>query len=213
MRIGVLGSGQVGQTLATGLLRLGHEVKVGTRDTAKLADWLKKTNNAKASVGSFKEAAGFGEVVVLAVHGVASTNAIDLAGKENFKGKIVMDVTNPLDSSQGAPRFASTLGRSLGQQIQRHIPDARVVKAFNIVNCYIMINPKMQEGTPDMFIAGDDKEAKKWVTDLATAWGWNSCNDLGDLEQSYWLETFAMLWIRYGIVNNHWTHAFKLLKN
>jgi len=212
MRIGVQGSGQVGQTLAAGLLRLGHEVKVGTRDTAKLAEWLRKTGNPKASIGSFREAAGFGDIVVLAVHGVAATSAIDLAGKENFKNKIVMDVTNPLDVSQGAPRFASTLGNSLGQQIQHHIPEARVVKAFNIVNCYIMVNPRMQDGTPDMFIAGNDKEAKKWVSDLALAWGWNSCNDLGGIEESYWLETFAMLWIKFGAVNNHWTHAFKLLK-
>jgi predicted dinucleotide-binding enzyme len=212
-KIGILGSGVVGQTLTGGFLRLGHEVKVGTRDTSKLKEWLEKQNNSKVSTGSFQDAASFGEIIVLATNGLGTTNAIDLAGKDNFKGKIVIDVTNALDASQGVPpKLASTLGNSLGEQIQRHIPDARVVKAFNIVNCYIMVYPMLEEGVPDMFTAGNDKDAKNRVSDLALAWGWNTCNDLGGIEQAYWLETFAMLWIVYGFVNNHWTHAFKLLR-
>ena len=212
MRIGILGSGTVGQTLAKGLLSLGHEVNVGTRDAVKLKGWLQQMNNPRVGVGSFADAAAFGEVIVLATHGLATTNAIDIAGKEKFKGKIAIDVTNPLDFSSGAPKFVATLGNSLGENIQKHIPDAKVVKAFNIVNCNIIIDAKLQDGTADLFIAGNDLDAKKWVSELALQWGWNSCNDLGGIENSYWLETFAMLWIIHALKNNHWTHAFKLLK-
>lgn len=212
-KIGILGSGIVGQTLAGGFAKAGYDVKVGTRDTAKLKEWLEKTNEPKISAGLFEETAKFGDVIVLATHGVATKNAIDLAGKSNFKGKIVVDVTNPLDFSAGTPpKFAAALGNSLGEQIQKHIPDAKVVKAFNIVNCYIMVSPKREEGMPDMFIAGNDKDAKKWVEELAISWGWVGCIDIGSIEEAYWLETLTMLWVKYAFLNNEWNHAFKLLK-
>jgi len=213
MKIGILGSGMVGQSLAKGFIGLGHEVRIGTRDKNKLAGWLKEMNTERVSVGSVAEAASFGEVIVLATHGVATTNAIEMAGKENFSGKIVIDVTNPLDFSKGVPpKFAAELGNSLGEQIQKFIPEAKVVKAFNIINASIMINARLQEGQPDMFIAGNDEGAKRWVSQLAQSWGWNSCVDMGGISESYWLETFAMFWILYGFRNNHWSHAFKLLK-
>jgi hypothetical protein len=212
-KIGILGSGMVGQTLAAGFLRIGCEVKVGTRDVTKLKEWLEKLNNLKASIGTFEDAAKFGDVIVLATHGVATVNAIELAGKNNFKRKVVVDVTNPLDFSGGPPpKFGITLGNSLGEQIQKHISDAKVVKAFNIVSCQIMINPEREEGMPDMFIAGNNKDAKKWVNELANEWGWNDCIDIGGIEESYWLEALTMLWVKYGFANNQWSHAFKLLK-
>jgi predicted dinucleotide-binding enzyme len=212
-KIGILGSGIVGQTLAGGFLRIGCEVKVGTRDVSKLKEWLAKLNNPKASIGSFGEAASFGNVIVLAVHGVAAKNAIDLAGKNNFKGKIVVDVTNPLDFSGGPPpKFAVTLGNSLGEQIQKHIPDGKVVKAFNIVNCQVMINPGREEGMPTMFTASEHDDAKKWVSELAKEWGWDECIDIGGIEAAYWLEALTMLWVQWGFKYNQWTHAFKLLK-
>lgn len=211
-KIGIVGSGLVGQTLAGGFLKSGYSVKVGSRNPDKLKDWLEKADNQNASTGTFEDTASFAEIIVLAVHGTDAMNAIDLSGKNNFKGKIVIDVTNPLQEIKGGPpKLASTQENPLGKQIQDYIPEAKVVKAFNIVNCFIMVNPMLDEGTPDMFIAGNDEDAKHWVNDLILSWGWNSCNDLGGIENSYWLETFAMLWIIHGFRNNHWTHAFKIL--
>lgn len=213
MRVGILGSGMVGQSLAQGFAALGYDVKVGTRDISKLEKWQKELNSPKVSLGSFAEAASFGEALVLATHGVTTLAAIDMAGKEKFGGKMVIDATNPLDFSKGVPpRFAAELGNSLGEQIQRFIPQAKLVKAFNTVNALTMTNARLQEGQPDLFIAGNDNSAKKWVEELAQKWGWNSCVDIGGIAESFWLETFAMLWIIYGFKNNHWTHAFKLLK-
>lgn len=213
MRVGILGSGMVGQSLARGFAGLGYDVKVGTRDISKLEKWQKELNSPKVSLGSFAEAASFGEALVIATHGVTTLAAIDMAGKEKFGGKMVIDATNPLDFSKGVPpRFAAELGNSLGEQIQRFIPQAKLVKAFNTVNALTMINAHLEEGRPDLFIAGNDDSAKKWVEELAQKWGWNSCVDIGGITESFWLEAFAMLWIIYGFKNNHWTHAFKLLK-
>ncbi|MEW6014060.1 MAG: NAD(P)-binding domain-containing protein [Candidatus Zixiibacteriota bacterium] len=213
MKVGILGSGMVGQSLARGFAGLGYDVKVGTRDISKLEKWQKELNSPKVSLGSFAEAASFGEALVLATHGVTTLAAIDMAGKEKFGGKMVIDATNPLDFSKGVPpRFAAELGNSLGEQIQRFIPQAKLVKAFNTVNALTMINAHLEEGRPDLFIAGNDDSAKKWVEELAQKWGWNSCVDIGGIAESFWLEAFAMLWIIYGFKNNNWTHAFKLLK-
>ena len=163
MKVGILGSGIVGQQLGFGFLRLGNEVKLGTRDTAKLNDWLKEAGK-NASVGSTAETAKFGEIVIVATGWAGTQNAIEQAGKENFKGKLVIDVTNPLDFSQGAPpKFAVALGNSGGEQIQKWLPDSKVVKAFNTINAYVMINPKLEEGDPDFFYAGNDEDAKKQV--------------------------------------------------
>lgn len=211
-KIGIIGSGVVGQNLGKGFLKSGYEVKVGSRNPDKLKEWLDNIDDSNASAGSFEETASFADVIVIAVHGVDAINAIDLAGKENFSGKIVIDVTNPLEERKGTyPKLASTQENPLGKKIQDYIPDAKVVKAFNIVSSFIMINPVYEDNSPDMFIAGNDEEAKQWVNNLVLYWGWNSCNDLGGIEESYWLEAFAMLWVVYGFKNNHWTHAFKLL--
>ena len=165
MKVGILGSGIVGQQLGLGFIRLGHEVKIGTRGTEKLKDWLKEAGS-KGSAGSFEEAAKFGEMNVLATFWAGTENAIKLAGKNNFSGKILIDVTNPLDFSQGAPpKFAATPGNSAGEQVQRWLPDARVVKAFNTVNAYVMVNPKREEGDPDFFYAGNNEDAKNKIVE------------------------------------------------
>ncbi len=211
MKIGIIGSGIVGQQLGLGFIKLQHEVKIGTRDVSKLNEW-KKTAGEKGSAGSFEDVAKFGEVIVLATAWVGTENAISMAGKENFKDKILIDVTNPLDFSMGTPpRLAASLGNSAGEQIQKWLPAAKVVKAFNIVNAYVMCNPKLEEGLPDLFIAGD-VDAKKFVTSLADQWGWASVIDIGDISQAYWLETLTMLWINFAFKNNQWSHAFKLLR-
>jgi hypothetical protein len=212
MKIGILGSGTVGQQLGLGFARLRHDVRIGTRDPGKLNDWLKEIGK-RGSVGSFEETAKFGEAVLLCTTWMGTENAINMAGKKNFSGKVVIDVTNPLDFSQGVPpKFVATLGNSGGEQVQRWLPDAKVVKAFNTIGNAIMCNPKREEGVPDLFIAGNDEAAKKKVADFAEKWGWASVVDMGDISQAYWLETFAMLWIHYGFKFNNWTHAFKLLR-
>lgn len=225
MKIGILGTGGVGQTLAAKLDQSGHEVMIGTRNVTDtmarktpdafgnppFSEWQAKNPGVK--LGTFSDAAAFGEVIFLTTLGVATINVIDLAGKDNFSEKIVIDVTNPLDFSQGVPpKFTATLGNSLGEQIQTHIPRAKVVKAFNTIGAHITINAKREEGTPDLLIAGNDPDAKKWVNELALKWGWNSTVDLGGIENAYWLETFAMLWIVYAFKTNEWNHAFKFLR-
>ena len=212
MNIGILGSGAVGQSLGLGFLRNGHTVKIATREPSKLTDWLAKAG-ANASVGSFEETARFGEMLVLCTKWVGTENAIQLAGKQNFDGKILIDVTNPLLFLQEgkAPKMAVGYPDSAGALVQKWLPKAKVVKAFNSVPAHYMTNPKLEEGMPDLFICGND-EAKKKVTEIAASWGWSSINDMGGIEDAYLLEALAMTWILYGFRNNHWMHAFKLLR-
>jgi predicted dinucleotide-binding enzyme len=214
MKIGIIGSGTVAQQLGLGFLKSGHEVKLGTRHPNKLDDWLKKAGE-KASVGSFEDAAKFGEMVAIATlwFNDATQDAINLAGKKNLAGKVVMDVTNPLapGGENKSPKLALGYPESAGATIQSWLPDSKVVKAFNIVTAYYMANPNLKQGTPDMFIAGNDPAAKRMIMDIAIKWGWDIF-DIGGIEQSYLLEALAMLWIRYGFITSSWKHAFKLLK-
>ena len=225
MKIGILGTGGVGRTLAAKLSDDGHEVMIGTRNIADtmaksepdgmgnppFKEWQKQ--NLKVKLVTFAEASKFGEIIFLATFGDVTKMAIDLAGKENFNGKLVVDSTNPLDFSKGVPPgFTVTLGNSLGEQIQKHIPNAKVVKAFNTIGAHIIVNPKREDGVPDLLIAGNDNSAKKQLGDLIKNWGWGGVIDMGGISQSYWLEAFAMIWIHYGFKYNSWNHAFKLLK-
>lgn len=211
MKVGILGSGTVAKQIGTGFINSGNLVKLGTRDTNKLNDWLQSAGSY-GSVGSFKEAASFGDIIVIATLWGGTENAINLAGIENFRNKIIIDITNPLDFSAGVPpKFTASYGNSAGEQIQKWLPESKVVKAFNSVSASIMINPKLEEGNPDLLIAGNDDEAKKKVIDIAQSFGWQNVIDMGDIKHSFWLESFAMLWIEFGFKYNHWTHAFKLL--
>ncbi|HSK72672.1 MAG TPA: NAD(P)-binding domain-containing protein, partial [Pyrinomonadaceae bacterium] len=196
MKIGIIGSGGVAQTLAKGYLDKGYEVKLGTRNAEKLAEWLENAGK-NASVGSFAEAAEFGDAVFVSVAGEAAVNAVNLAGAENLKGKSVIDLTNPLDFSQGVPpRFTATLGDSLGEQIQNALPEANVVKAFNTISAAIMVDPKFGDQTATLFIAGNDENAKAETVRLAQEFGWD-VEDLGSIEQAFFLEAFASLWVNY----------------
>jgi len=211
MKIGIIGSGGVAQTLGTGFLTKGHEVMLGTRDTSKLVEWITKSG-ANASVGSFADAAKFGEVVLVSVLGDAALSALNLAGEANFKGKTVIDLTNPLDFSGGLPpKFTATVGASLGEQIQKALPDANVVKAFNTIGASVMVDPKFGDDTATQFIAGNDEAAKTQVTALLAEFGWD-VEDLGGIEQAFFLEAFASLWINYGFKYNQWAHGFKFMK-
>ena len=214
MRIGIIGSGVVAQAVATGLAALGHEIKIGTRHPAKedLQAFLKKAG-PKASSGSFTEAGRFGDIVVLATSWSGTENALKLAGTGALAGKIIIDVTNPLKmNSKGPPSLAVCGNDSAGEQVQRWLPQSNVVKAFNHVGNALMYKPQLPGGPPDMFIAGNDADAKRKVTEeILKPFGWN-VSDLGGIEMARYLEALAMIWIVYGFSNNYWTHAFKLLK-
>jgi hypothetical protein len=215
MKIGILGSGTVGQQLGLGFLKAGHEVKIGTRNPEKLRDWQNQAGE-KGSVGSFTEAAAFGEMIVLATKwaGDAAMKAVESAGKKNFRDKIVIDVTNPLDFGAAGqpPKTAVAYPDSAGAIVQSWLPDSKVVKAFNIINAHYMADPKFEEGPPTLFICGDDKAANDQVAKIASEWGWQDVIDIGGIQESYLLEGLAMLWIRYGFANNYWKHAFRLMR-
>lgn len=212
MKIGVLGSGTVAQTLAGGFLKHGYEVTMGTRDTAKLADW--RAQNPKAHVGSFSDAAAFGETIVLAVKGTAAAEALRAAGDRNLAGKLVMDTCNPiadLPPSKGVLHFFTTLDESLMERLQEDFPSARLVKVFNSVGAPRMVNPEFKSGTPTMFICGDDPRAKTSATKILADFGWEAA-DMGGVEAARAIEPLCMLWCIPGFLHNQWTHAFKLLK-
>jgi 8-hydroxy-5-deazaflavin:NADPH oxidoreductase len=209
MKIGILGSGSAGQTLGRGFIKLGHEVVIGTRDPAKLNDW-KAEAGAKASVEFPSEAMRQGEILIISVLGSAAEIAIRNAQIENFANKIVIDASDPLDFSSGKPGLFVGTTDSLGEQIQRLLPDAKVVKAFNTVLADVMINPSLSGGEPDMFIAGNDDNAKVTVTNLLKEFGW-SVIDMGEIESSRWLEALSLAWVVYSHRTGKVHHAFKLV--
>lgn len=211
MKIGILGSGEVGQKLAEGFAATGHTVKVGSRSPEKIAQWAAK-NAGKVSAGSFSDAASFGEIVVLATFWEGTPAAIKMAGAGNFAGKVLVDVTNPLDFSKGVPpRLAVGRDDSGGETVQRLLPDARVVKAFNIVGNPHMFKPDFPGGPPTMFICGNDEGAKKAVAEMLDSFGWESV-DIGGIEGARLLEPLAMLWIMHYFKTGSGNHAFKLLR-
>ena len=210
VNVGILGSGDVGKALARGFAMVGHEVKIGSRDPEKLADFVANAGD-RVSKGTFEEAAKFGDILVLATLGAAAESAIKLAGQSNFDGKVVIDATNPLDFSSGAPRLYVGFNDSLGEQVQRWLPKARVVKAFNTVGNAHFVKPDFPGGPPTMFIAGNDEESKRLVAQVCQHFGWD-VSDLGGIESSRYLEPMCMTWVIHGLRTNSWNHAFKLLK-
>ena len=213
MRVGVLGSGQVGQRLAAGFRSRGHEVMIGSRNPAKpeLVQWL-SGEGAGIEAGTFAAAAAYGELVVLAVLGNAAEQAIAEAGPENFSGKVVIDAMNPLDFSGGFPPKLSIAGQdSLGERVQRALPDARVVKAFNTIGSAYFVDPNFTEGDPTMLIAGDNEDAKRGVADVLADFGWSHTVDIGGIEGSRELEAICIAWVKIGGVRGAWDHGFKLL--
>ncbi|MCI4349711.1 MAG: NAD(P)-binding domain-containing protein [Thermoplasmata archaeon] len=214
MRVGVLGSGDVGRMLGRGFVAKGHEVMIGSRSpkSEALQTWRAEVG-AKGSTGTFAESATFGELLVLSVQGAAVATAIDLAGPESFAGKIVLDTTNALDFSKGMPPGLFVgLTDSLGEQIQRKLPKARVVKCFNIVPNSLMVDPKVAGGPPDMMICGNDVAAKARTVEILKAFGWPGAIDLGGIENARWLEALVPLWVRVAASLNAWNSAFKILR-
>ena len=212
MNIGVIGSGDVAKTLGAGFLKHGHQVMLGTREAAKLTDWAKEQPGAR--VGSFEEAAAFGELVVLAVKGDVVSKALQSAGAEALGAKIVIDATNPIANVapvNGMLKFTTTLDESSMERLQREFPAVKFVKAFNSVGSARMVNPHFSGGKPTMFICGNNEVAKKSVTTILDQFGWETA-DMGKVEAARAIEPLCMLWCIPGFLNNEWTHAFKLLR-
>ncbi len=212
MKVGILGSGDVAKALAIGFLKYGHDVMLGTRTPAKLADWAKQ--NQKARIGSFADAARSGEVVVLAVKGTVAEDALRAAGTANLAGKTVIDATNPIADAppaNGVLRFFTNMDESLMERLQRSFDGARFVKAFNSVGNACMVNPQFKGGKPTMFICGNDEAAKKTVRGILDQFGWETA-DMGKAEAARAIEPLCMLWCIPGFLHNNWNHAFKLLK-
>ena len=210
MKIGILGSGVVAQTLGSGFVGKGHHVKLGTREAAKLDGWVNEAGK-DGSVGSLTDAAEFGELVIVAVSGAAAVSAVEQAGIDHFNDKTVIDVTNPLDFSAGFPKFTVVQGNSLAEQLQRVLPGSKVVKAFNMINSNVMVDPKFGDERGTLFIAGDDKAAKNETTKLAEGFGWEVL-DFGAIEQAYFLEAFAFGFISYAFKTNDWMRSIRFLK-
>jgi predicted dinucleotide-binding enzyme len=213
MKIGIIGSAVVGQVLAKAFKSEGYDVMLGTRDTSKEEVVKFKNENAGINIGTFKDSAAFGEIIVLATGGAVIEEAIKLAGIENFNNKVVIDATNPIAPAppvNGVLKFFTSLDDSLMERIEKLIPDAKLVKAFNSVGNTLMYKPKLQ-GTPTMFICGNDDAAKKTVTDILTAFGWET-EDLGKVEAARAIEPLCILWCIPGFLKNDWVHAYKVLR-
>lgn len=208
MRIGILGSGVVAQTIGAKLVERGEDVVLGTRSPSQLSDkrgmgaplseWLSKTGD-KARIASFADAAAHGEIVINATSGTSSLDALELAGEENLSGKILIDVSNPLDFSRGVPPTLSVCNTdSLGEQIQRAFPKARVVKTLNTTNAQVMVDPmRVAGGDHELFMSGNDPDAKARVSELLKHWfGWRSVIDLGDITTARGAEMILPIWVR-----------------
>lgn len=214
MKIGILGSGDVGQALGRGFLELGHEVKIGTRNipNEKLNLWL-ESNNKNATIGTFEDTTFFGEIIIIAIKGSAVENAIKMANPNNFANKMVIDVSNPIEFSKEG-KFSLFIGGkdSLGELIQRSLPKSKIVKCWNIVPNFLMIHPNLANQKPTMIICGNDQSSKSKMVNLLEQFGWNDIIDIGEIDGSRYLESLTGLWVRVSMVTNTYNHAFKDIK-
>lgn len=214
MKFGIIGSGKVGQTLATALLAEGHEVMLGTRDVSNPGVTSWHSNNPTGSVGYFADAAAFGEGIVLAAKGSKMVEILQQTGSVLFAGKIVIDVTNPIEDTppvNGVLSFFTGPNESLMERIQQNIPEAKVIKAFNSVGSDFMYKPAFSDGWPCMFICGNDDEAKEVVKDILTSFGWDT-EDMGKAEAARAIEPLCILWCIPGFLKNDWSHALRVMR-
>lgn len=211
MKVGILGSGEVAKTLGAGFLKHGHGVLLATRDATKLAEW--QSQHPTARIGSFADAAKFGEIVVLAVKGDAALEAVRLAGVPTLAGKVVIDTTNPIAAAppvNGVLSFFTSLDQSLMERLQKTFTEIRFVKAFNSAGSARMVNPQFAGGRPTMFICGNDAAAKQTASEVLDQFGWEPL-DMGSVEAARAIEPLCILWCIPGFLHNEWTHAFKVL--
>lgn len=213
MKVGIIGSGAVGQTLAKAFKSEGYNVMLGTRNTSK-EEIVRFNTETSIDIGTFDETAKFGDIIVLSTKGSAAAEALQQAGIENIGGKVVIDTTNPIAAvppTNGVLHFTTSLESSMMEELQQLAPDAKFVKAFNSVGNPLMYKPQLKEGTPTMFICGNDEAAKQTVTGILDAFGWET-EDLGKVEAARALEPLSILWCIPGFLHNDWVHAFKMLR-
>lgn len=208
-KIGILGSGDVGRALATGFADHGFDVLVGTRSPDDLAAW---GDSVGVAVGSFADAADYGDVAVLAVRGDAAETVLDLAGPERFAGKLLLDATNPLTTEAGQVHLSFGGTDSLGERVQAKLPDAHVVKCFNTVSNTQMVDPEFEQGTPPMFVCGDSVDAKAMTAELLRELGWPGVRDVGDITAARYLEALVPLWVRLAGDLETYGHAFTVVE-
>jgi predicted dinucleotide-binding enzyme len=213
MKIGVIGSGLVAQTLGEAFIAEKNEVMISSRHSEKeeLKKW--KAANPAGKTGSFADASTFGDMLVLAVAGNAAAEALKACGQKNLDGKTIIDVTNPIAGGpeKGVLKFSTTLDKSMMEELQQLVPGANFVKAFNSVGNTLMYKPRFKEGRPSMFICGNNEKAKKQVSDILDRFGWET-EDMGSVEAARAIEPLCMLWCIPGFLRNQWNHAFKVLK-
>lgn len=213
MKIGILGSGDVGRALANGFIKHGYEAMIGTRSPDKLSAWKEKAGK-NGRVGSFAETAAFGEIIVLAAKGTTAKETLKMAGAEKLKGKTIIDTTNPIAEAppeNGVLKYFTTLENSLMEQLQAAFPEAHFVKAFNSVGNAFMVNPDFGGVKPTMFICGNEANAKKEVSKILDLFGFE-VEDMGGVQAARAIEPLCILWCIPGFLRNQWTHAFKLLR-
>lgn len=210
-KVGILGSGIVGQTLGSGFIQHGYEVMLGTSNPGKLADW-KAANSENARVGSFEDTVDFSNLLVLAVKGNVAKGVIDKLGNASLAGKTVIDATNPIADAppeDGVLKFTSDINYSSMESLQDTAPDAHFVKGFNSISSLRMVNPKYQL-KPSMFICGNNNEAKREVTEIMHLFGFE-VEDMGTVKAARAIEPLCMLYCIPGFTENRWTHAFKVM--
>jgi 8-hydroxy-5-deazaflavin:NADPH oxidoreductase len=216
MKAGILGTGMVGATIGTKLVQLGHQVKMGSRtaNNEKAAKWVNE-NGSNTSQGTFADAAAFGEIIFNCTKGDGAMDAVKAAGEANLNGKILVDVSNPLDFSKGMPpslypSLSNT--NSLGEEIQRTFPNTKVVKALNTMNCVLMVNPSLVPGSHDLFMCGNDEAAKAIVSGIVKSFGWDSIVDLGDITAARAMEAMLPIWVRLMMKFQSPNFNFKIVK-
>lgn len=215
-KIAVLGTGMVGNTIATKLINLGYEVRMGSRtsDNEKALAW-EAANGSNASTGTFSDAAAFGEIVFNCTKGEHSLEVLKMAGPENLMGKTIIDIANPLDFSQGMPpSLIPSLSNtnSLGEEIQKLLPEANVVKTLNMVNCEVMVDAKKSGGDPSMFVCGNNPEAKEEVIAILKQFNWSDIIDLGDISTARGTEMLLPIWLRTLMATGNGYFAFKIVR-
>lgn len=217
MKIAVLGTGMVGKTIGSALIKLGHEVRMGSRSKGneKALAWV-AANGENASEGTFADAAGFGDLVFVATKGEATLDALNAAGAGRLAGKVLVDISNPLDFSKGMPPSLFICNTdSLGEQIQAAFPTAKVVKTLNIVNCEVMVDAGKSSATDrgTMFVSGNDADAKQLVIrDFLQPWGWNDVIDLGDITTARGTEMLLPIWVRTWAATGNGHFSFKVVR-
>jgi predicted dinucleotide-binding enzyme len=212
-KVGIIGSGIVGQTLANGFIKHGYQVTIGT-NTASKRDELRAKTHGEAIVGTFEDAAKFGDVIVLATKGLAAEAALKAAGPKNLAGKTVIDTCNPIADAppvNGVLQYFTSQNESLMERLQKAAPDARFVKAFSCIGNAFMVNPDFNGQKPTMFICGDDDRSKAEVQAIVDQFG-HDVADMGGVEAARAIEALCILWCIPGFTRGSWNHAFKLLR-